>query len=103
MQEINGRLITPGRFIAKSVEKALPLFQTLKGCIDKNQFKWIPEAEKAIKHLKEALHQLPTMVSPLPRETLKMYLAASNEAILSVLTVERDKKQLPIHFMIRAL
>lgn len=39
VQEVNGRLTTLGRFIAKSVEKALPFFQTLKGCIDKNQFK----------------------------------------------------------------
>nr|KAJ0196092.1 hypothetical protein LSAT_V11C700351650 [Lactuca sativa] len=31
VQEINGRLTALGRFISKSAEKALPLYQTLKG------------------------------------------------------------------------
>lgn len=56
VQEINGRLTKLGRFIAKSAEK--------------NQFKWTPEAEKALQHLKEALHHLPAMASPLLGETL---------------------------------
>lgn len=32
-----------------------------------------------------------------------MYLAASAEGVSSVLAVERDKKQFPIHFISRAL
>jgi len=36
VQEINDRVMTLGRFIAKSAEKALPLYQTLKGCVDKS-------------------------------------------------------------------
>lgn len=36
-------------------------------------------------------------------ETLQVYLVASGEAILSVLTIERDKKKLPINFVSRAL
>lgn len=57
VHEINGWLMALGRFIVKSAKKALLLFQTLKGCIDKkNQFKWTTEADKALQHLKEALH-----------------------------------------------
>lgn len=36
VQEINEILTVFGRFIARSAEKILPLFHTLKGCIDKN-------------------------------------------------------------------
>ena len=35
VQEINGRLTALGRFIAISAEKALPLYPTLKGSLDK--------------------------------------------------------------------
>lgn len=103
MQEINGRLTTLGRFITKSAEKALPLFQTLKGCIDKNKFKWRLEANKALQQLKIALHQVQALASPLLGETLQMYLVVSGEAISFVLVLERNKKQLPIQFMIRVL
>lgn len=92
VQEINGRLTTRGRFIARSIEKDVPLFHTLKGCVDKNQFKWTVENDNGLECLKEALHQLPVMEVPLPREILQVYLAASDEAISSVLIVERNKK-----------
>lgn len=70
VKEINGRLTTLGWFIAKLVEKALPFFQTLKGCINKNQFKWKPKEEKDLQHLKEALHHLPTSSFPPIAKTL---------------------------------
>lgn len=53
--------------------------------------------------MKEALHRVPVTASPLPGKTLYVYLAAFDEAISSVLTVERNKKQFPIHFVSRAL
>lgn len=61
------------------------------------------EADQTLQSLKEALQRLLVMVSPLPRETLQLYLATSDEVILSVLTVERNKKRLLIHFVSRAL
>ena len=36
-QGLNGKLNTLSRFISKSTDKAMPLFHTLKGCIEKNQ------------------------------------------------------------------
>lgn len=103
VQDINGRLTTPGRFIARSAEKALPLFHTLKGCVDKNHCEWTKEADATLQHLKEALCQLPTIASPLPGETLQVYLATANKDISSVFTVERNKKRLPIHFVSRTM
>nr|KAJ0193517.1 hypothetical protein LSAT_V11C800404610 [Lactuca sativa] len=83
MQEINGRLTTLGRFIAISIEK----------------FKWTEKSDVALQQLKDTLHQLSTLACPLPGETLQMYLVASEEAISSVLTVERESKQISIHFV----
>ncbi|KAL7589956.1 hypothetical protein Lser_V15G41281 [Lactuca serriola] len=81
----------------------MPLFHTLKGCIEKNNFQWTNEAEKALQRIKEALHKLPTLATPIPGETLQVYLSMSGEAISSVLAVEREGEQRPIYFVSRAL
>lgn len=43
------------------------------------------------------------MTSLMPEETLHIYLTASSKAISLVLIVDRDKKQLRIHFVSREL
>ena len=59
--------------------------------------------DASLQQQKDALHQLPSLAYLLPRETLQIYLAASEEAISSMLAVEREGKQVPIHFVSRAL
>lgn len=102
-QGLNGKLTTLNRFISNSVEKAMPLFITLKGCIEKNNFCWTLEAKAALHQIKKVLHTLPILSSRIPGETLQMYLLASNEAISLVLVVEKQGKQLPIYFVNRVL
>lgn len=87
---MNGKLKSINRFISKSAEKAMPLFHTLKGCIEKNHFRWTPEAKSALQKIKKALHTLPTLASPVSGETLPIYLSASKDVISSVLVVERQ-------------
>nr|KAJ0217681.1 hypothetical protein LSAT_V11C300156670 [Lactuca sativa] len=65
-QALNGKRIALSRFISKSAEKAMPLFNTLKGCIEKNNFKWTAEAESAPQNIKKVLHALPTLASSIP-------------------------------------
>ncbi|KAL7605482.1 hypothetical protein Lser_V15G18132 [Lactuca serriola] len=99
-QGLNRKLTALSRFISKYVNKAMPLFHTLKGCIEKNNFQWTNEAEKALQRIKEALHKLPTLATPIPGETLQVYLSTSSEAISSVLAVEREGEQRPIYFIL---
>lgn len=102
-QGLNGKLTALNRFISKSAEKAMLLFHTLKGCIEKSYFWWTPEAEAALQKIKKALHTLPTLANPIPGEMLQVYLSASKDAILSVLVVERQGQQLSIYFVSRSL
>nr|GFB14651.1 reverse transcriptase domain-containing protein [Tanacetum cinerariifolium] len=46
-QSLNEKLASLNRFLSKSAEKYLPLFQTLKKCIKKSDFHWTTEAEQA--------------------------------------------------------
>ncbi|KAL4560365.1 hypothetical protein LXL04_032515 [Taraxacum kok-saghyz] len=50
------------------------------------------------RHLKESLHRILMLKNSTPSKTLSMYLAASNEAISSVLMVERVGRHFPIYF-----
>nr|GEZ44947.1 reverse transcriptase domain-containing protein [Tanacetum cinerariifolium] len=103
VQSLNGKLASLNRFLFKSAKKSLPLFQTLKKCIKKSDFRWTAEAEQAFQQLKQHLSDLPLLVAPKPQEELIMYLSAAYEVISTVLMTERGTAQTPIYFISRAL
>ncbi|XP_071700156.1 uncharacterized protein [Rutidosis leptorrhynchoides] len=49
------------------------------------------EAESAFQEMKKVLAELPTLIAPISGETLTLYLAASKEAVSSVLIADRGK------------
>nr|GEX99182.1 reverse transcriptase domain-containing protein [Tanacetum cinerariifolium] len=101
VQSLNGKLASLNRFLSKSAEKSLPLFQTLKKCIKKSDFHWTAEAKQAFQQLKQHLSELPLLVAPKPHEDLIIYLSATYGAISAVLMTERGTAQTPIaHFLI---
>ncbi|XP_071704583.1 uncharacterized protein [Rutidosis leptorrhynchoides] len=61
------------------------------------------EAESAFQDMKKVLAELPTLTMPIASETLTMYLAASKEAVSSVLIVDRGKTQMPVYFVSKML
>nr|GFA59276.1 reverse transcriptase domain-containing protein [Tanacetum cinerariifolium] len=103
VQSLNGKLASLNRFLSKSAEKSLPLFQTLKKCIKKSDFRWTAEAEQAFQQLKQHLSELPLLVAPKPHEELIMYLSTTYGAVSAVLMTERGTTQTPIYFISRAL
>lgn len=56
-----------------------------------------------MQQIKDSLHKLPTLASPILRETLQIYLSTSTEAIASVLVVEREGEHKSIYFVSQAL
>ncbi|GJV64422.1 reverse transcriptase domain-containing protein [Tanacetum coccineum] len=103
VQKLNGKLASLNRFLAKSAEKSLPFFKTLKKCTKKSDFLWTEEAEAAFKQMKEHIAKLPMLTAPEEQEELIVYLAASKEAVSAVLMTEREARQMPIYFVSRAL
>ncbi|GKA71860.1 reverse transcriptase domain-containing protein [Tanacetum coccineum] len=83
MQSLAGRLAALNRFLARSAERSLPFFETLKNITKENKedYRWTEEAEKAFQELKKTILSLPTLATPIPEENLYIYLAASDKAI----------------------
>nr|GEZ59954.1 reverse transcriptase domain-containing protein [Tanacetum cinerariifolium] len=97
VQSLNGKLAILNRFLSKSAEKYLPLFQTLKKCIKKSDFCWTTKAEQAFQQLKQHLSALPLLAAPKHQEELIMYLSATHGAIRAVLLTERGTVQMPVN------
>ncbi|GJV89979.1 reverse transcriptase domain-containing protein [Tanacetum coccineum] len=61
VQSLNEKLAALNRFLSKSAEKSLPFFKTLKGCLEKKDFTWTREADKAFEEMKRYIEKLPTL------------------------------------------
>ncbi|GKE88437.1 reverse transcriptase domain-containing protein, partial [Tanacetum coccineum] len=91
------------RFLAKSTEKTVPFFKTLKKCTKKSDFYWTTKAEEAFKQMKQLIAELPMLTAPIEKEELIVYLAAAKETVSAVPMTEREAKQMPIYFVSTAL
>ncbi|GKB09835.1 reverse transcriptase domain-containing protein [Tanacetum coccineum] len=104
MQSLSGKLAALNRFLSRSVERALPFFDTLKNITKENKddFCWTEEAEQAFQELKAVIMELPTLTTPSLKETLYVYPAASGEAsveaweINAIIEEEEDNWMTPI-------
>ncbi|GJY87233.1 reverse transcriptase domain-containing protein [Tanacetum coccineum] len=89
VQNLNGKLASLNRFLAKLVEKSLPFFKTLKKCTKKSDFHWTTEAEEAFKQMKRLIVELPMLVAPMEKKELIVYLAAAKETVSADLMTEK--------------
>nr|GEZ64806.1 reverse transcriptase domain-containing protein [Tanacetum cinerariifolium] len=103
VQSLNGKLASLNRFLSKSAKKSLSLFQTLKKCIKKSDFRWTTKAEQAFQQLKQHLSALSLLAAPKPQEELIMYLSATHGAISAVLLTKWGTAQTPVYFISRVL
>nr|GEU83494.1 hypothetical protein [Tanacetum cinerariifolium] len=82
---LGGKLAALNRFLSRSAKKSLPFFETLKDITKKNKrdYRWTEKAEGAFQDLKKMALDLPTLTTPLPKETyLTLHDAERNYASL---------------------
>jgi hypothetical protein len=82
-------MVALGRFISKLGEKGLPFFKILKKA---DKFVWDDEAQEAFEALKESLTTPTIMTPPIPKETLLLYISATNNVVSTVLVAEREEE-----------
>ena len=105
MQSLSGKLAALNRFLSKSAERSLPFFETLKNITkdNKDRYQWTETAEKDFQEMKKMILELPCLTTPKPKEDMYLYLSATKEAISGVMLVEREGRQIPVHYVSRTL
>ncbi|GJT82741.1 hypothetical protein Tco_1057083 [Tanacetum coccineum] len=82
VQKLNGKLARLNRFLAKSTEKSLPFFKTLKKCTKKSDFHWTTDVEEAFKQMKQLIAELPMLTAPMEKEELIGIIYAFSDSLL---------------------
>ena len=88
IQKFTGCLASLSRFVSRLGEKALPLYQLMK---KSDRFVWTPQADTAFAELKVMLTTAPVLASPLSKEPMLLYIAATNRVVSAVIVVEREE------------
>jgi ribonuclease HI len=103
-QRLAGRLSSLNRFISRSAERNLPLFEIMKSA---KVFQWGPTQQKAFEELKQYLIDLTTLTPPSSGAPLLLYVAASHVAVSAALLQEKQegqvKKKAPLYFVSEVL
>ncbi|CAL8993374.1 unnamed protein product [Prunus brigantina] len=81
VQSLTGQVAALARFISKATDRCAPFFKALKG--SKRQIDWTSECDRAFDDLKNYMSRAPLLSTPLPGETLVIYLSVSASALSS--------------------
>ncbi|KAL0404966.1 UNVERIFIED_CONTAM: hypothetical protein Sradi_2137400 [Sesamum radiatum] len=66
-------------------------------------FSWNEDCQKAFDNLKQYLSKPPLLTKPEAGETLRIYLAASEEAVSAVLVRSEGKEHQPVYYVSKVL
>ena len=101
IQQLTSRLAALGRFISRFTDRLKPFFTTLRGA---NRAEWNEECDRAFVAIKQYLTEPLILVSPGNRDTLYLYLAASDIAVSAALFKEcEDAKLRSVFFVSKSL
>src|SRR3954467_5036198 len=100
VQKFSGCLDSLSRFISRLGEKALPLYQLMK---KSDKFTWIQQADSAFHELKKMLATTPILASPLSKDPMLLYVAATNIVVSAVIVVEREEEGKSVYYLSEVL
>jgi RNase H-like domain found in reverse transcriptase len=90
--------------VSRLGEKAMPLYQLMK---KNDKLVWTPQADTTFHEIKKMLTTAPILASPMPKEPMLLYIAATNRVVSAVVVVERDevgkKQQRPVYYLSEVL
>ena len=90
VQNLTGRLAALNRFISKSAERSLSIFQALKGT--KRDFTWGPSQQHEFEEIKSYLSKPNTLTTPTPGAKLLLYVSTTESAVSAVLVEEQENE-----------
>ncbi|GJW20020.1 reverse transcriptase domain-containing protein [Tanacetum coccineum] len=82
IQSLSGKLAALNRYLARSAERSLPFFDTLKSITKENmdEYWWTEEAEKSFQEMKKVIMEFPLLTTLKKEEMMYVYLASATEA-----------------------
>src|SRR4051812_22507220 len=89
VQKFTGCLASLSRFLSRLGEKAIPLYQLMKKT---EKFAWNLQANEAFKELKRMLSTAPILATPMEKEPMLLYIAATPRVVSVVMEVERPER-----------
>jgi hypothetical protein len=101
IQKLAGMMPALNRFISKLGERGMPFYKLLRKA---DGFQWDDQAATAFVELKQYLKSLPTLILPWPEDILLLFVAATDAAISTVISVEwpeasAEVKQQHVYFI----
>ncbi|XP_021595170.1 uncharacterized protein LOC110602052 [Manihot esculenta] len=100
VQRLTGRVVALNIFMSKSAESCLPFFRKLRKVTN---FEWTEDCQQAFRNLKQYLSSPHVLSSLIAGEELLIYLAASEQAISTVLVREEEGEQKPVFYVSKVL
>ena len=100
VQRLNGRLNALGHFISFSAKRCMPFYKAMK---KDHKFSWDEACQEAFDEIKKFLSRPPLLSPPQQHEVLYLYLAATDEAVGTVLIREDGKDQYPVYYTSKVL
>ena len=97
IQQLTDRLAALRRFISCFTDRMKPFFTTLRGA---SRAEWDEECDRAFVAIKQYLSEPPILLSPEARDTLYLYLAASEIAVSVALFKECGDAKLRLVFFV---
>ncbi|GJS75525.1 reverse transcriptase domain-containing protein [Tanacetum coccineum] len=106
MQSLSGKLASLNQFLAKSAERALPFFNTLKNITkeNKHEYRWTPEAEEAFQQMKRLIISLPSLTPPFSEGDTVCYITCSGtrlRCLSSTDLTDRNGRHMPVLFEVK--
>jgi hypothetical protein len=85
MQKLTGRIAALNRLIPHSADRSLSFFKVFQ---NSSMFDWGEEQKEAFNSLKTYLTKMTKMTTPDPKDTLLLYISASQSALTAALVLE---------------
>ncbi|RDX92741.1 hypothetical protein CR513_25080, partial [Mucuna pruriens] len=100
VQQLAGRITTLSRFLSRSAERVVPIFNTLK---KGDSFSWMSKSEESFLRLKILLATPPILMKLTPELPLLVYVSVAEDVISAAIIQEREGKQQSVYFICKVL
>ncbi|KAL8145759.1 hypothetical protein AgCh_003781 [Apium graveolens] len=103
VQRLTGSIAALRRFIPQASKKCSPFFKVIKEASRNKKLIWDDQCKESFEAIKAFLTRAPVLARALPRETLKVYISASDGSVTSVLVKDIEGREAPVYYVSHTL